>query len=99
MPVDVVTKERLESVLLGIATQIASGMAEVKADVTLVITEAELRWQAKLAGEARSSSRDWAQVDPLPTSLACARSLRSARQLSTTNYAPNMPSSSSFSRR
>ena len=43
MPGDAVTNERLESVLLGIATQITSGMAEVMADVTALITEAELR--------------------------------------------------------
>ena len=39
VPGDVVTNERLESVLLGVATQIASGMAEVKVDVTAFITE------------------------------------------------------------
>ena len=49
---DFVTSERLEQVLLGIATQIATGMAEVKADVTALITESELRWQAKLAEQA-----------------------------------------------
>ena len=49
MPGDVVTNERLESVPFGIATQIASGMAEVKTEATALITEAELRWQAKLA--------------------------------------------------
>ena len=45
---DPVTNERLETVLLGIATQIASGMAEVKSEMSGLINEAELRWQARL---------------------------------------------------
>ena len=49
MPGDPVTNERLETVLLGIATQIASGMAEVKSEMSGLINEAEPRWQAKLA--------------------------------------------------
>ena len=49
MPGDIVTYERLEAALLGIATQIASGIAEAKTEMTGLITEAELRWQAKLA--------------------------------------------------
>ena len=48
MPGDPVTNERLESVLLGIATQIASAVQNVKSDMTGLITEAELRWQSKL---------------------------------------------------
>ena len=48
MPGDPVTNERLETVLLGIATQIASGMAEVKSHMSALINEAELRWQARL---------------------------------------------------
>ena len=47
MPSDPVTNERLESVLPGIATQIASAVENVKSDMTGLITEAELRWQSK----------------------------------------------------
>ena len=48
MPVDPVTTERLETVLIGIATQIASGMLEVRTEFSALVNEAELRWQAKL---------------------------------------------------
>ena len=48
---DVVTYERLEAALLGIATQIATGIAEAKTELTGLIREAELRWQAKLANQ------------------------------------------------
>ena len=44
MPTDPVTNERLEQVLLGIATQIEGAMATVKSEMTGLITEAELRW-------------------------------------------------------
>ena len=43
MPGDPVTDERWETVLLGIATQIASGMSEVKSEMSALINEAELR--------------------------------------------------------
>ena len=49
MPGDNVTFERLESALVGTATQIATGIADAKAELTGLITEAELRWQANLA--------------------------------------------------
>ena len=52
MPTDAVTIERLKAVLLGIATQIASGIAEAKSEMTGIITEAQLRWQAMLAEQA-----------------------------------------------
>ena len=48
MPGDPVTNERLETVLIGIATQIASGMQEVRTEFSALVNEAELRWQAKL---------------------------------------------------
>ena len=48
MPSDPVTNERLETVRPGIATQIASGMLDVKSEMSALISEAELRWQAKL---------------------------------------------------
>ena len=48
MPGDPVTNERLETVLIGIATQIASGMQEVRTEFCALVNEAELRWQAKL---------------------------------------------------
>ena len=48
MPGGPATNERLETVLLGITTQSASGMAEVKSEMSALINEAELRWQAKL---------------------------------------------------
>ena len=48
MPGDPVTNERLETVLIGIATQIASGMSEVRSEMSALINEAEMRWQAKL---------------------------------------------------
>ena len=44
-----VTNERLGTVFLGIATQIASGMTEVKSEMSARVNEAELRWQARLA--------------------------------------------------
>ena len=48
MPGEPVTNERLETVLLGIATQIASGMSEVRSEMSALVNEADLRWQAKL---------------------------------------------------
>ena len=48
MPGDPVTNERLETVLLGIASQISSGRSEVRSEMSALINEAELRWQAKL---------------------------------------------------
>ena len=48
MPGEPVTNERLETVLIGIATQIASGMSEVRTEFSALVNEAELRWQAKL---------------------------------------------------
>ena len=48
MPGEPVTNERSATVLLGIATQIASGMSEVRSEMSALINEAELRWQAKL---------------------------------------------------
>ena len=44
-----VTNEGLEAVLVGIATQIASGIADAKSGMTGLVTEAELRWQSKLS--------------------------------------------------
>ena len=48
MPGDPVTNERFETILFGIATQSASGMAEVKSEMSALINEAEFRWQARL---------------------------------------------------
>ena len=48
MPGGPVTNERLETVLRGIATQIASGMAGVKSEMSGLMNEAEPRWQARL---------------------------------------------------
>ena len=53
MPGDPVTKERVETVLLGIATEIASGMAEVKSEMSGLINDAELCWQATLAEQSK----------------------------------------------
>ena len=39
-----VTNERSETVLIGIATQIASGTPEVRTEKSALINEAELRW-------------------------------------------------------
>ena len=55
MPGEPVTNDRLETLFLGIATQIASGMAEVKSEMSALINEAKLRWQAKL-DEQRSEA-------------------------------------------
>ena len=52
IPTDVVTNKRLEVVVQGIATSIAAGIAEAKSEMTGLITEAELRWQAMLAEQA-----------------------------------------------
>ena len=49
VPGDYVTNERLESMFLGIATQIASGIEGAKSKMMRLITEAELRWQSKLS--------------------------------------------------
>ena len=49
---DLVTSERLEQVLLGIATQITTGVGEAKTEMTGLITEAELHWLAKLTEQA-----------------------------------------------
>ena len=48
MPGEPVTNERLEAMLIGIAAQIASGMSEVRTEMSALVNEAELRWQAKL---------------------------------------------------
>ena len=48
MPGEPVTNERLETVLIGIATQMASCMSEVRTEMSALVNEAELRWQAKL---------------------------------------------------
>ena len=47
-----VTIERFEQVLQGQATQIATGVSDAKVEMTGLITEAELRWKAKLAEQA-----------------------------------------------
>ena len=49
LPGDYVTNERLETILFGIATQIARGMSEVKSEMTALVNEAELHWQARPA--------------------------------------------------
>ena len=49
MPGDSVTYERFEAALSGITMQIATGIAEAKNEPNGPITEAKLRWQAKLA--------------------------------------------------
>ena len=71
MPNDPVTNERLESVLLGIATQIASAVEGAKSDMMGLITEAELRWQSKLAEhlEAQGSVPP-SELEVLRTELA-----------------------------
>ena len=48
IPNDHVINERIEAMLLGIATQIQGAMTEVKSEVTGLITESKLRWQAQL---------------------------------------------------
>ena len=59
MPTDPVTNERLESVLLGIATQIASAVEGAKSDMSGLVTEAELLWQTQLSelAEAQTGAR------------------------------------------
>ena len=49
LPGDYVTKERLETILFGIATQIVRGMSEVKSEMGALVNEAELRWQPRPA--------------------------------------------------
>ena len=49
MMVGPVTNQRLETVLLGIATQIASGMSEVGSEMSALINEAERCWQIVIA--------------------------------------------------
>ena len=73
-----VTSERLESVLLGIATQIKSGMAEVTADVTALITEAELRWQTKLDEQRSEAGTGGAHPDLATIRVELAQSQAAA---------------------
>ena len=56
MPTDPVTNERLESVLLGIATQIASAVEGAKSEMSGLVTEAELRWQTQLSELAEAQT-------------------------------------------
>ena len=43
-----VTLERMQAALLGLTTQIEANIQEAKIEVIGLVTEAELRWQAKL---------------------------------------------------
>ena len=43
MPDEPITNKRLKTVLLGIATQIASGISEVRSEMSAFVNEAELR--------------------------------------------------------
>ena len=61
--VEFVTIERLEQVLQGLASQIATGVSDAKVEMTGLITEAELRWQAKLAEHAEQ----FAGLGPAPS--------------------------------
>ena len=71
MPDDLVTNERLEGVLLGIATQIASGIESAKSEMTGLITEAELRWQSNLAEQLEAQgSVPPSELEALRTELA-----------------------------
>ena len=42
LPGDSITHERLETIIFGIATQIASGMSEVKSEMSALVAEAAL---------------------------------------------------------
>ena len=67
MPGEPVTNERLETMLIGIATQIASGMSEVRTEMSALVNEAELRWQAKLdeqVGGPGAAAATGAPFDP-----------------------------------
>ena len=70
MPGEPVTNERLETVLIGIATQIASGMSEVRTEFSALVNEAELRWQAKLDEQLEGPGAAGAAGAPFdPTAL------------------------------
>ena len=96
MPGDPVTNERLETVLLGIATQIASGMAEMKSEMSGLINEAELRWQAKLAEQSKGDpyygSPGVAQPESTQTLRPFAKSLHRATRLSRAHCVHRTPS-------
>ena len=64
LPTDYVTNERVENILLGIAQQIEGAMTTVKSEMTGLITEAELRWQTRLAEQTEASERDRGQAPP-----------------------------------
>ena len=73
MPTDAVTNERLEQVLIGIAQQIEGAMSTVKSEMTGLITEAELRWQAKLEEQLEADSRGIHKMDALSSELEALR--------------------------
>ena len=86
MPGDPVTNERLETALFGIATQIVSGMPEVKSEMNALINEAELLRQANAQPE-------------LPfTPLHYATSSLKVRQPPSRHFVPKTLSCSSFSK-
>ena len=72
-PTDPVTNERLESVLLGVATQIASAVEGAKSIMAGLVTEAELRWQTQLSDIAEAQTGARASDAALPDSLEAVR--------------------------
>ena len=51
--------------LLGIATQIASGIEGAKSEMTGLITGAELRWQSKLSEQLEAQEAEEPAVSPV----------------------------------
>ena len=90
MPGDLVTNERSETVLLGIATQIVSGMAEVKPEMSGLINEAEFRWQARL--DEQRSEPGAAGTHPDGAAIRQPKSSRNAKRLSRAHCVRRMPS-------
>ena len=80
MPTDPVTNERLESVLLGIATQISSAVEGAKSEISGLVNEAELRWQKQLSdfAEAQTGTRA-SEAAPQTALRSYARNSRRAR--------------------
>ena len=82
LPIDFLTNERVENILLGIAQQIEGAMTTVRSEMTGVITEAELRWQTRLAAQTEASERDRRQAPPDGLEAVRARLSESETQTS-----------------
>ena len=105
LPIDFVINERVENILLGIAQQIEGAMTTVKSEMTGLVTEAELRWQTRLAGQIEASERDrdkFPQTASRPFALGSRRTSRrpaSCSELRTQSFSSSNKAYANWSNR